>query len=150
MSNLEGEAAGAELARHARIRDLVAVSVYGPLEYPRLALVQAVLFGSGRPLMLIPWQAEPSRAQTVVVAWDATRAASRALHDAIPLLTTATKVVAVTVLGEKELRPEESGEAVCRALNHRDIPARFEAIQADPQDVGATLVRAAAASKPTR
>jgi nucleotide-binding universal stress UspA family protein len=147
VSELEGEAAGAQLARHARIRDLVAVSVYGPLEYPRLALVQAVLFGSGRPLMLVPSQGGPSRVQTAVVAWDATRAASRAFHDAMPLLKTATEVIVVTVLGQKELKPEESGEEVCRALNRRHIPARFEAIQDDTQDVGAALIQAAARLK---
>jgi nucleotide-binding universal stress UspA family protein len=71
-------------------------------------------------------------------------AASRALHDAMPLLATASDVVVVTVLGDKELQPEESGEEVCRALNYRNIPARFEAIRDDAQDVGATLVQSAA------
>jgi nucleotide-binding universal stress UspA family protein len=143
VSDLEGQAANAELAMHARVRDLLVVSVYGPVQYPRLALVETVLFGIGRPLMLVPWRAGPYRVRTAVIAWDATRAASRAFHDAMPLLTTATDVVVVTVLGDKDLEPGESGEEVCRALNHRNISARFEAIPDDAQDVGATLVQAA-------
>jgi len=144
VSDFEREAAGAELARHARVRDLVLMSIYGPLQYPRLALVQAVLFSTGRPLMLVPPHAGLFRVRTAVIAWDATRSASRAFHDAMPLLATAAEVVVVTVLGEKELQPEESGEEVCRALNYRNIPARFEAIRDDAQDVGATLLQAAA------
>jgi nucleotide-binding universal stress UspA family protein len=119
------------------------VSVYGPLQYPRLDLVQAVLFGTGRPLMLVPWHAEPFRVRTAVIAWDATRAASRAFYDAMPLLAMANEVVVVTVPGDKELQPEESGEEVCRALRYRNIPARFESVQNDAHDVGVTLLQAA-------
>jgi nucleotide-binding universal stress UspA family protein len=144
VSDFEGQAATAQLARYARVRDLVVASVYGPVQHPRLALVQAVLFGTGRPLMLVPSQAGSFRVRTAVIAWDATRAASRALHDAMPLLATATEVVVVTVLGGKELQPEESGEEVCRALNYRNILARFEPICDDAQDVGATLLQTAA------
>jgi nucleotide-binding universal stress UspA family protein len=144
VSDLEGQAAAAQLARHARVRDLVVVSVYGPVQHPRLALIQAVLFGTGRPLVLVPLDAGLFRIRTAVIAWDATPAASRALHDAMPLLATASDVVVVTVLGDKELQPEESGEEVYRALKCRNIPARFEAIRDDAQDVGATLVQAAA------
>src|SRR5499426_3295067 len=145
VSDAQGSiAAGVQLARHARVRDLVVASVYGPLQYPRLDLIEAVLFRTGRPLVLVPTQAGPFRSRTVVIAWDATPAASRALFDAMPILATAGDVVVVTDLGDKELQPEESGEEVCRVLNQRDIPARFEPIRDRAQDVGATLLRAAA------
>jgi nucleotide-binding universal stress UspA family protein len=62
----------------------------------------------------------------------------------MPLLAAAAEVVVVTVVGQKELQPEESGKEVCRALNERKIPARFEAIRDDAQDVGATLLQSAA------
>ena len=61
VSDAEGGAAGAQLAKHARVRDLVLMTVYGPLQYPRLGLVEAVLFGTGRPLMLVPAHAGPFR-----------------------------------------------------------------------------------------
>lgn len=137
-------AAAAQFARHARLRDLVVVSVYGPLQYPRLDLVEAVLFRTGRPLLLVPAEVGPFRLRTAVVAWDATPAASRALFDAMPLLTTGAEVIVVTVLDEKELQPEESGAEVCRALCSRSIAARFEPIWDGAQDVGATLLQAAA------
>jgi nucleotide-binding universal stress UspA family protein len=144
ISDAEVSAAGAQLARHARVSDLVVVSVYGALQYPRQELVQAVLFGTGRPLMLVPAHGRPFSVRTAMVAWDATPAANRALFDAMPLLATAAEVIVVTVLGDKDLQPEESGEEVCRVLSYRNIPARFEPIQEGAQDVGAMLLRAAA------
>src|SRR3954454_8527507 len=144
ISDARGSEGGAQLARHARVRDLVLVSVYGPLKQPRQALVEAVLFGTGRPLLLVPPRARPLNSQIAVLAWDATPAASRAMYDAMPLLATAAEVVVVTVLGDKQLQPEESGEEVCRVLNHRDIPARFEPLREGGEDVGATLLQAAA------
>ncbi len=143
VSDVEATSAGAQLARHARVRDLVVVSVHGPLQYPRLGLVEAVLFGTGRPLLLVPGQGGPFSCRTAVIAWDATPAASRALYDAMPLLETADKVVVVTVFGDKELGPEESGEEVCRVLSYRNITARFEPLQDGGEGVGAILLQAA-------
>ena len=48
VSDAEVATAGAQLARHARVRDLVLMTVYGPLQYPRLGLVEAVLFRHGQ------------------------------------------------------------------------------------------------------
>jgi nucleotide-binding universal stress UspA family protein len=146
VSDIQGSsaAAAAQLARYARVRDLVILSAYGPLQYPRLDLVQAVLFRTGRPLLLVPPEAGPFRLRTAVVAWDATPAASRALFDAMPLLTMAAEVIVVTVLGDKELQPEEAGTNVCRALASRNIAARFEPVQDEGQDVAATLLQVTA------
>jgi nucleotide-binding universal stress UspA family protein len=143
ISDSEGQVAAAQLARRAPVRDLVVMTVYGPVQDRRLAFVQGVLFRTGRPLMLVPSQVGPLLIRKVVVAWDATRSASRAFHDALPLLATAAEVSVVTVLGDKELQPEESGEEACRALDRRNISARFLSVQNDAQHVGATLLEAA-------
>ena len=119
------------------------MTVYGPLQYPRLGLVEAVLFGTGRPLMLVPTHAGPFRTRTAVVAWDASPAASRALYDAMPLLAMAAEVLVITIVGDKVLQPEESGEQVCAALADRGITARFEPVRERDTDVGATLLKAA-------
>ena len=78
-----------------------------------------------------------------MVAWDASPAASRALYDAMPLLAMAAEVVVITIVGDKVLQPEESGEQVCAALAQRDIAARFEPVRERDEDVGATLLQAA-------
>ena len=74
----------------AQVRDSI-LGLHGPLTYPRQGLVEALLFGSGRPVLLVPPGAPAFSGRTVVVGWDATRSAARALHDALPLLTKARR-----------------------------------------------------------
>jgi hypothetical protein len=74
------------LIDHAQLHDCTIIDVRGSLRHPRQGLVEGVLFGSGRPLILTSANASPPVKERVVVAWDGTPAAVRALHDAIPLL----------------------------------------------------------------
>jgi nucleotide-binding universal stress UspA family protein len=64
----------------------------------RRSIFEGVLFGSGRPLMVVPpdWEAGPIGAN-VVIGWNATREAARALADARPLIERAEKTTIVTV-----------------------------------------------------
>ena len=93
----------------AQVRDLSILGVHGPLTYPRQGLVEAVLFGSGRPVLLVPPGAPAFSGRMVVVGWDATRSAARALHDALPLLTKARKAVIISLSDDKVFRLPESG-----------------------------------------
>jgi nucleotide-binding universal stress UspA family protein len=67
-------------------------------------LLVDMLFGAGSPLLLVPheWRAD-SRVRLAIVAWDASRAAARAVHDALPLLRAAEAVEIACVQGEKDL-----------------------------------------------
>ncbi len=48
----------------------------------------------GRPVLVVPYAgAYPSPGKTVMVAWNGSREAARAVHDALPLLTRAHKVI---------------------------------------------------------
>lgn len=62
------------------------------------AAIEAVLFRSGRPLLLAPpdWRSGPI-GQRVLVAWEPKREAARALADAAPFLEGADEVAVVTV-----------------------------------------------------
>lgn len=65
---------------------------------------------TGRPVLFVPCSgAFPANANRVLVAWDGGREATRALHDAQPLLTQAAKVTVVTVAAA---RGEPPGERV--------------------------------------
>jgi nucleotide-binding universal stress UspA family protein len=62
------------------------------------AIIEALLFGSGRPIVVVPDIHQARRAiKAAVVAWDGSRAAARALADALPLLQRAGSVDVVTV-----------------------------------------------------
>jgi len=61
-------------------------------------LVEAVLFGSGRALLLVP----PGRhrqgpIQTVLVAWNGSREAARALREGLPFIEQAARIVVLVV-----------------------------------------------------
>jgi nucleotide-binding universal stress UspA family protein len=69
-------------------------------------VTEAVIFGSGRPTVLLPSGTGTKSLQwldRVVVAWDYSREAARAMADALPILAKAKKVHIVSVLGEKGL-----------------------------------------------
>ncbi len=91
---------GRMLSLHARHSDLVIMA--GPSSAPDDAVVRE-LFGdllleSGRPLLVIPSGHQARLPAThVVVAWQPTREATRALHDALPFLLLASSVDVVTV-----------------------------------------------------
>src|SRR6476661_2658224 len=90
---------------------------------------EAVIFGSGRPVLVLPEvpRARPFELGTVAVAWDFSRAAARAISDAMPLLEKARKVRIVTVTNEKRLDSKHSGEALARNLARHGIGEVLEA-----------------------
>jgi nucleotide-binding universal stress UspA family protein len=124
----------------AQLHDCAIIEVHGPLRYPRQGVVEGVLFGSGRPLILTNANASPPVKGRVVVAWDGTPAAVRALHDAIPLLVQAHEVIVVSVTGDKEFTAGESGPHVCRYLCRWDVTSRFDLIERGGRNVGDALL----------
>jgi nucleotide-binding universal stress UspA family protein len=115
---------GETLADYARLSDLAILGVDGHIGFPNRHLAENVLFEAGRPLLLVPPSARFAL-DRVVVAWDATRAASRALHGAMPLLEKAGEAIVVSVGGDKELHGGRSATELCRRLARRGIATRF-------------------------
>lgn len=130
-----------QLIARAQVRDLTVVGTSGPLVHPRLGLVEAALFGSGRPVLLMPPAAQAFSDGTILVGWDATRAAVRALHDAMPLLRRARRVVIASVSDDSKALPlAASGPAICDYLARHDINAGFQALQRQQRSVGEALL----------
>jgi len=68
------------------------------------SVAQAVIFGTGRPTIMLPSGEGAKSLQwldNVVVAWDYSREAARAMADALPILAQAKKVHVLSVLGDK-------------------------------------------------
>lgn len=81
------------IAEAARLGDIAIVSrPAGSLSLDQ-SLIEAVLFSSGRPILVVPpaWEKRP-QFQTIAVAWDGGARAARAVGDAMPFLTRAEKV----------------------------------------------------------
>ncbi len=93
------------LVTRARHNDLVvmgrAVRANG---LPR-DILERVLIGSGRPLLIAPRHVRPSVSGTVVVCWQETPQAARALTAAMPFVTRATRVVFLSVEENGSIAP---------------------------------------------
>lgn len=134
---------GERAAEAALTRDLslVPVPCAEPGDSP-LALVEALIFGSGRPVLLFSPEGganlprEPAR---VVIAWDASRSAARALSDSLPLLERARQVRVLTVLNDKQEDLAGSGQAVVRHLAVHGVVAEAAEVDLDRRPVGRVL-----------
>ncbi|HKW84321.1 MAG TPA: universal stress protein [Burkholderiaceae bacterium] len=88
------------LVSHARWADLTVLTQADPSE-PNHAvaqdLVESVLLHSARPTLVLPYAAGPRRiGSRVMVAWNDTHEAARAVSDALPLLQRASHTEVVT------------------------------------------------------
>ncbi len=83
---------------HARHADLTILSqASGPDASDQTRTIEALLFGAGRPILLLPAAgryAVPGR--HILVAWNASRESARALADAMPLLGCAKHVTVLS------------------------------------------------------
>lgn len=124
----------------AQVRDILVVDIYGPLRSPRKDLIDGALFGSGRPVILVPESARTFAENKIVIAWDATRSAVRAVHDALPLLVRASDVGILSVIDDKSFSAPYSGNALCRYLARWNVDAKFSAVNRENLNVGMTIL----------
>ena len=126
------------LVDYTRLRDLTIVSV--PDGYDQW-YAEAVIFGSGRPTLVLPEgpRPRPFELGTVVVAWDFSRAAARAVADALPLLEKAKKVRIVTVTNEKVLDTKHSAEELAKNLTRHGIDVVLDKVDAKDKAIGEVL-----------
>jgi nucleotide-binding universal stress UspA family protein len=109
-------------ASEARYFDLVVLPWCGEAVEAQ-DMTQAVVFGSGRPTILVPSLAEPARIDHIAIAWDGSRVATRALGDALPLLAEGGRVSVLTVQGEKPLSGSDLAVALASSLEKRGFSA---------------------------
>lgn len=126
------------LVDYARLRDLTIVPV--PESYDQW-YAEALIFGSGRPTLVLPQtpRPRPFELRTVAIAWDFSRAAARAVSDALPLLEKAKNVRIVTVINEKKLDSKHSAEALAKNLARHGIDVVLDKVDANGRRIGEVL-----------
>ncbi|MBI2241964.1 MAG: universal stress protein [Magnetospirillum gryphiswaldense] len=103
----------AETAIAARFHDLVIVGQHHADKDAPEDLIEQLVLQSGRPVLILPAvDTYPTIGTNVMVAWNGGREASRALHDAMPLLEGAGTVEIVSVRAQ-----QRSPDAVLPPLN---------------------------------
>lgn len=114
----------ARLSFLARQHDLTILDAEpGEVDIDR-ELIEAVLFASGRPLIVVPPPIDAFTAHRVMVAWDGGAPAARALNDAMPFLRAAQEVEVVSVVGEKALPPSTDGAEIAPHLARHGVNAK--------------------------
>jgi nucleotide-binding universal stress UspA family protein len=123
-----------ELITLAQTADLVIVGQAKPGARPAPTWrPEEVVVGCGRPVLMVPYIGSyPQVGRRVLVAWDGSREAARALADALPLIRAADAVTVLTVRARARdgVHANGSAERVVRHLARHAIAARAaEAIQ---------------------
>jgi nucleotide-binding universal stress UspA family protein len=116
---------GESLADYAHLRDLTILDVPVRSRPGSEIMAMAALYQSGRPVVFVPPTSTGFGARTVLIGWDASAQAVRAVHDALPLLKRAERVVVARAETGVDLRPGQSGPELCRHLSRHGVPAEF-------------------------
>jgi len=108
-------------------------------------VAEGALFSSGRPVMMVPYiQQDGLKLDRVMVCWDASRAAARAVGDALPLLRKAKAIDVVMVAGERPKSDEIPGADIGQHLARHDLKVDVRRIVATDTDVANTILSHAA------
>jgi nucleotide-binding universal stress UspA family protein len=106
-------------------------------------MIETSLFQSGRPVIAVPYiQKEGLNLDHVVCCWDGSRAAARAINDALPLLVKATTVDLLIVLNEKTKSDQREirGAEIAKHLARHDVKVEIETIPAPDIDVANAIL----------
>jgi len=121
---------GEVLADQMRVSDLGVMSFGSGADIGKRFVATSGIFSSGRPMLLVPpSHAAPSVPARVVVAWDASPAAVRAVHGALPLMKRAESVTVVSVTDDKEFRPGQSAVELTHLLARHGAKAEFQPVR---------------------
>jgi nucleotide-binding universal stress UspA family protein len=122
----------------ARIRDLSLVPVRAD-DVRSEKIVERLIFESGSPILMCPQEFAgdlPVSFDDVVIAWDHTAPAARAVADALPILQSAARVRIVTATDDNTNAELVSGAALVSHLAEHGITAAFETVKINGSSVG--------------
>jgi nucleotide-binding universal stress UspA family protein len=106
-------------------------------------MIETSLFLSGRPVIVVPYiQKDGLKLDRVVCCWDGSRAAARAINDALPLLIKAAAVDLLIVLNEKTKNDQNEvrGVEMAKHLARHDVKVEIEATPAADIDVASAIL----------
>ncbi|MCF8478400.1 MAG: universal stress protein [Pseudolabrys sp.] len=114
---------------------------------PDEVLDEAALFESGRPVIFVPFiQKAGLKLDRVMVCWDGSRAATRAIADSLPLLKKANQVEIVMVAKKSAKDDEIAGVDLGQHLARHGLKVDVKRITSPDIDVASTILSHAADS----
>lgn len=126
---IDDVAVAAEVIHAVRLVDLAVLGQFDPGSadgaIPR-TLVEQTVMRSGRPVLVVPFAGNfRGVGKRVVIAWNGSREAARAVNDAIPLLADADEVAVLALAPSRRARrePEVSPTGIVRHLAEHAVSA---------------------------
>ncbi|HUJ98694.1 MAG TPA: universal stress protein [Stellaceae bacterium] len=131
------EDAASAMALHARYADLAVVGQSDPENPPAgEGVAEAVLLGSGRPVLAVPFIGAAAIGKRALIAWNGSREAARAVNDALPLLVGAEQVTVLAINPARGIAGEGNLPAADMALHLARHGIKAEASYTHSEDVG--------------
>jgi len=140
--------AGEQFGRIARRFDLAIVAQAEPEKHAVEELIaESTLFESGRPVIIVPYiQEAPLKLDRVMVCWDGSRSAARAIADAMPLLERAGLIEVVIIANEPDKEDEIPGADMGQHLARHGLKVDIHRMPIGDIDVADALLSHAADS----
>jgi nucleotide-binding universal stress UspA family protein len=133
------------LQTSARYADLVLAAQPEPGDMLAMALAGELVLSAGRPVLFVPYAGRfRSTGKRVLVAWNASREATRAVSDALPLLARAESVEVVAFEPRSGDHGEAPGADIALYLARHGVKATAARQSAPEIDIGAQILSRAA------
>jgi nucleotide-binding universal stress UspA family protein len=132
--------------RHADLALVARSDSVGTGDIP-LNHAESMVLASGRPVLLLPPEAPPRAIRRVLVGWNASREAARAVADAMPLLARAEAVELLVVDADRRpgLHGQEPGADIAHHLARHDVRVEVRTLVSGGEGIGHLLLSRAAA-----
>lgn len=120
------------ISDRARYADLVILGQYEWQGFPEthpLPIAHSVVLRCGRPVLVLPAVVQPSSLARIAVAWDGSREAVRAVHDALPLLRLSRSVQIVTMVTPSAKDHETDVESLSAHLAKHGVKIGTDVLQ---------------------
>jgi len=148
MTSASLAGAGDRFARMAQRFDLAIVGQAQPeISSMEQIIGETTLFESGRPMIMVPYiQKAPFKTDNVMICWDGSRTAARAVADAIPVIRDSGRVEIVIVTNERGKEDEIEGADIGQHLARHGLKVDVHRISGGNIDVADALLSHAADS----
>lgn len=123
----------------ARVHDIAILNAKRATVDADRGLIEALLFDSGRPLIIVPPGCDTFKHQRILIAWDGSARAARAVNDAMPILKSAAAVEVVAIATKKELAKSVPGAELAPHLARHGIAVSVKDLVVQEQGIDATL-----------
>lgn len=123
----------------ARLYEIAVLARPVPKSYlPRQALLETVLFESGRLVLVAPPEAPTTLSGTMVIAWNGSNESARTIALAHPFIVRAERIVVLSVEGG--MVPGPSAQDVVRSLARSGIKAEAVEARGDGRSPGEAIL----------